>query len=102
MSRSEFRTRAPARRGPYTAAGILIVIGIVAPLLVPFYARKEPELFGMPFFYWYQMLWVFIEAFLLWMTYLIVTREDRRRRGPSHPTASNSTQTPNDAIEDEK
>ncbi len=44
------------------------------------YAKKGPELFGFPFFYWYQILWVFIEAALLWATYAIVTREDNRRR----------------------
>ena len=44
------------------------------------YARKGPELFGFPFFYWYQILWVFIEAALLWITYAIVTKEDNRRR----------------------
>jgi hypothetical protein len=44
------------------------------------YAKKGPELFGFPFFFWYQILWVFIEAALLWITYTIVTREDNRRR----------------------
>ena len=50
------------------------------PLVVPIYAHHAPELFGMPFFYWYQMLWVLIEAVLLLICYRIVRREDRRRR----------------------
>jgi hypothetical protein len=65
---------------PYAVAGILLAIAIIVPLLVPLYARIDPQLFGLPFFYWYQILTVFIEAFILWMTYLIVIREDNRRR----------------------
>ena len=80
MSRSDTPTRGPARPGPYIIAGVLLAAGIVLPLLVPMYAKKGPELFGFPFFYWYQILWVFIEAALLWITYAIVTREDNRRR----------------------
>jgi hypothetical protein len=33
----------------------LLVIPIVLPLLTPLYNRTEPQLWGMPFFYWYQM-----------------------------------------------
>jgi uncharacterized BrkB/YihY/UPF0761 family membrane protein len=65
---------------PYLVSGILIAIGIILPLIVPLYAREDPALAGIPFFYWYQMLWVFIDAGLLWIVYAIVTREDRRRR----------------------
>ena len=80
MSRSEIPTRGPAHSGPYVVSGILLAVGIVMPLIVPLYAREDPRLFGIPFFYWYQMLWVFIDAFLLWIVYLVMTREDRRRR----------------------
>jgi Protein of unknown function (DUF3311) len=76
----EVPTRGPARPGPYVISGILLVAGIVLPLVVPLYARHDPELFGTPFFYWYQILWIFIEALLLWIVYVIVIREDKRRR----------------------
>jgi hypothetical protein len=59
---------------------VLLAIGIVVPLLVPVYARVQPSLFGLPFFYWYQMLWVLIEALLLLICYRIIRAEDRRRR----------------------
>ncbi len=29
---------------------------------VPFYNKIEPVLWGFPFFYWYQLLWVLISA----------------------------------------
>jgi len=33
----------------------LIAIPIVLPLLTPVYNRVEPQLWGIPFFYWYQL-----------------------------------------------
>jgi uncharacterized BrkB/YihY/UPF0761 family membrane protein len=76
----EPQTRGPGRPGPYVIVGVLLVIGIAVPLIVPIYAHAEPSLIGLPFFYWYQMLWVFIDAIVLWICYAIVRREDRRRR----------------------
>jgi len=76
----EVPTRGPARPGPYIITGILLAIAIILPLTVPIYARQAPELFGMPFFYWYQMLWVLIDAGLLWICYRLIVTEDRRRR----------------------
>ena len=90
MTTPETPTRGPARPGPYIITGILLAIAIVLPLVVPIYARSEPALFGMPFFYWYQMLWVLVDAVILWICYRIILREDRRRRDavrgdPDHP-----------------
>jgi uncharacterized BrkB/YihY/UPF0761 family membrane protein len=78
-------TRGPARPGPYVVVGVLLALGIVLPLVVPLYAHAEPTLIGLPFFYWYQMLWVLIEAVLLFICYQIVMREDRRRRAALQP-----------------
>nr|WP_277348431.1 DUF3311 domain-containing protein [Planctomonas sp. JC2975] len=58
----------------------MIAIAIIMPLIVPLYAFTEPTFWGMPFFYWYQLLWVFIAAGLLGIAYLIMRKEDRRRR----------------------
>ena len=79
-------TRGPARPGPYAVVGVLLAIGIVLPLVVPLYASTEPTLIGLPFFYWYQMLWVLIEAALLAICFAIMQREDRRRRAAVQPT----------------
>ena len=93
MSQLGAPTRGPARVAPYVVSGILIAIGIILPLIVPIYAREDPSLGGIPFFYWYQMLWVFIDAGLLWIVYVIVTREDRRRRAAvAAPQAATSRQ----------
>jgi uncharacterized membrane protein len=80
MDEVDLPTRGPARPGPYVAVLAILAVGIVVPLIVPMYARTSPELFGLPFFYWYQMLWVVIEAVLLFVCYRILRAEDRRRR----------------------
>ena len=80
MSTTDRPTRGPARPGPYLIVGILLAIGIVVPLVVPSYATTEPTFIGLPFFYWYQMLWVLIDTALLAICFAIISREDRRRR----------------------
>jgi Protein of unknown function (DUF3311) len=37
---------------------LLILIPAVINLSTPLYNRKLPELFGMPFFYWFQTVWL--------------------------------------------
>ncbi|QHK20348.1 DUF3311 domain-containing protein [Pseudarthrobacter psychrotolerans] len=80
MSTPDVPTRGPARSGPYIVAGILLAIAVLVPLFVPAYSIDKPRLAGMPFFYWYQMLWVPITAGLVGVSYLLVAKEDRRRR----------------------
>jgi hypothetical protein len=48
---------------------LLLLVQFVAVLWVPFYNSAEPSLFGIPFFYWYQLLWVFIGAALTALVY---------------------------------
>jgi hypothetical protein len=33
------------------------------------YARNSPTLFGFPFFYWYQFLWVILTSLILTLVY---------------------------------
>jgi hypothetical protein len=42
-----------------------LLVQFIAVLWPPFYNRAEPTLIGMPFFYWYQLLWVVIGAVLI-------------------------------------
>ena len=41
---------------------ILFVLPFIAMLWVSSYNRLTPELFGFPFYYWYQLVWVVISA----------------------------------------
>lgn len=51
---------------------LLFVVQFVAVLFPNFYNRIEPQWFGIPFFYWYQMLWVIISAIFTAIVYYAV------------------------------
>ena len=49
---------------------LLLLLPFIGLLWVPFYNTDAlPALFGFPFFYWYQLLWVPVTAFLIWVVY---------------------------------
>jgi len=48
---------------------LLFLIQFIVCLWVPFYNKVDPSWFGIPFFYWYQMLWVIIGAVLTAIVY---------------------------------
>ena len=48
---------------------LLFVIQFVAVLWPPFYNSVEPSWAGIPFFYWYQLLWIIIGAILTGIVY---------------------------------
>jgi hypothetical protein len=69
----------PDPRGRLTPTKIIVsgilLVTIVVPLLVSTYDRRDPELLGFPFFYWYQLIWVFICAALCGLSFLLLKRE---------------------------
>jgi hypothetical protein len=62
-------------------AGLCLIVPFVAMLWVSSYSRITPEFIGIPFFYWYQMLWVPVSSALTFTAYLLVRREERARKG---------------------
>ena len=52
---------------------LLLLVQFVFLLWVPSYNRLEPTLIGLPFFYWYQLLWVLISAILTAIVYFATT-----------------------------
>lgn len=48
---------------------LLLVLPYLALLVPSYYARATPMLFGIPFFYWYQFMWVAITAVLSAIVY---------------------------------
>lgn len=51
---------------------VLLLIPLVAVLWPPFYAKSSPELSGVPFFYWYQFLWVILTVIIMTVVYRLV------------------------------
>jgi Protein of unknown function (DUF3311) len=60
-------------RHPRRGAGwllLLFVLPLIALLWPPFYNLTQPELMGIPFFYWFQLAWIIVTAFLTLIAYL--------------------------------
>lgn len=49
----------------------LLLIPYVVYLWVPTYDKMEPSLAGIPFFYWYQFVWIALTALVVWAVYLL-------------------------------
>ena len=58
---------APAR--PVAWARMLLLIPFIAVLWVSSYNSVEPTLAGVPFFYWYQLLWILLGAVIIGVVY---------------------------------
>jgi hypothetical protein len=57
------------RRTAPSAWYLLLLVPFIAILWVPSYSGASPEFAGIPFFYWYQFLWVFISAGITALVY---------------------------------
>jgi hypothetical protein len=73
---------APARPDPDAALRVwrwyaLLVIPFIGTLWVPFYNAAEPRIGGVPFFYWYQFVWIGIGTILTAVVYFATRDADR-------------------------
>jgi Protein of unknown function (DUF3311) len=48
---------------------LLFVLQFLVILWPPFYNKMEPTLIGLPFFYWFQLLWVIVSAVFTGVVY---------------------------------
>ena len=60
--------------GSAALVAVLLLIPCVALALVPTYSRETPKLWGWPFFYWYQLLWVLVTPLLTFAAYKVIQR----------------------------
>ncbi|MBV8888370.1 MAG: DUF3311 domain-containing protein [Alphaproteobacteria bacterium] len=56
---------------------LLLLLPFLAMFWVASYNAKEPEWAGIPFFYWYQLLWIWIGAGLILIVYFATSRSRR-------------------------
>ncbi|WP_240937937.1 DUF3311 domain-containing protein [Nocardioides sp. JQ2195] len=62
----------PANKYMLVAAGVLLLIPIVALMWVGSYAKVEPRLWNIPFFFWYQFMWVFLCSAMTYSAHRLV------------------------------
>jgi hypothetical protein len=72
--------RSQPSTGTKVAAGVLCLIPVVALMLVPTYTRKTPKLWGFPFFYWYQLMWLFLGTACVAGAFVLLNRPSSSRR----------------------
>ncbi|WP_329497950.1 DUF3311 domain-containing protein [Kitasatospora herbaricolor] len=70
----------PAVTPERVLAGLSLAVPVVAMLWVASYTKADPEAGGVPFFYWYQLLWVPVSAVFTFAAYLLVNRDEKARK----------------------
>src|SRR2546423_1882138 len=60
---------------------VLLLVEFVAVLVPNLYAHETPKAWGIPFFYWYQFVWIVGSAVLTAIVYWFTTASDVQ---PSH------------------
>jgi hypothetical protein len=71
-----------ARRKGFRLIHLLLLLPYVAILWIPSYNSVEPSLAGIPFFYWYQLLWIPLGALILLPVYLTEERGSDTEKTP--------------------
>lgn len=71
---SDVGSRHEASRRRFNPVVLLLLLPLFGTLIPEIYNRKTPSIGGMPFFYWYQLLWVAVSVICT----VIVYRATRR------------------------
>lgn len=84
------RRRAGGGATALRAIGYALLLGESLVILIPsIYGRAAPKLFGIPFFYWFQLLWIIVGMVVTGIAYLLIERVERApRRATGGVTAS--------------
>jgi len=53
------------------AALLLLLVPFIVLLYPPFYNFDQPEFIGIPFYYWFQLLWIIITAIITAVLYVL-------------------------------
>lgn len=70
----------PAVTPERVLAALALLVPIVAMLWVSSYDKNDPAVAGVPFFYWYQLLWVPASAVFTVAAYLLINRDEKARK----------------------
>jgi len=62
----------------FSAWNLLLLVPLLM-LITVWYNRDSPRLFGMPFFYWFQFVYVFVGVACVWIVYAMTKHKGRPR-----------------------
>ena len=57
----------------------LLIFVCLVTFAVPFYNRIEPTLFGFPFFYWFQLGWIFVCMIVTAFAYYVTEPHEKSK-----------------------
>jgi len=63
--------RSPVGQRGWSRWHLLLLIPFIGVLWPPFYNKAEPFFVGIPFFYWYQLLWIILGAIVTAIVYFM-------------------------------
>jgi hypothetical protein len=71
----------PGGRTVLRAVAYALLLGESLVILIPsVYGSETPKLFGIPFFYWFQLLWIIVGMLVTGIAYLLVEYAERASR----------------------
>lgn len=81
------RRRAGGSATALKGAAYALLVGECLVILIPsVYGRAAPKLFGIPFFYWFQLLWIVVGMVVTGLAYLLFERAEGTRRAAASGT----------------
>ena len=63
-------------KGKDALAAVLLLLPVLAYLPISAYSVVQPSLFGLPYYYWYQVLWLFLAALFYSAAAMILSRRE--------------------------
>jgi hypothetical protein len=76
MSEDETNVHPAGERADHSPWNWLLIVPVAVPLMTFLFNRREPELFGFPFFYWCQLAFIVLGVTTTTVVYQ-VTRKGR-------------------------
>ena len=79
------RRRAGANATALKGIAYALLLGECLVILIPsIYGRATPKLFGIPFFYWFQLAWIIVGMIVTGIAYLLIEWADARAMRSAH------------------
>lgn len=54
---------------------LLLLVPCIAAFWVPLYNRDEPRFLGIPFFFTWQLAWIWLGAGITWLVYILAWKD---------------------------
>jgi Protein of unknown function (DUF3311) len=85
----EGRRRQGGGISPLKVVAFALLLGESVVILIPsIYGSATPKLFGIAFFYWFQLMWIIVGMIVTGIAYLLWEQAERRLRAAAPDTTA--------------